>query len=507
MSEFSVSYLPFWAVILPLLSTLILPLIKEKRANRFVMMVAAVDCLLVLWMYPAISRGEKYLLVLDTGLQINVSFMADALSILTGLVAIVVWMLASVYAVEYMSHEHAQRRYNIFSLLSLAGMLGVVFTGNLFTLYLFFELLSVASYVMVIHEETREAMQAGFIYLFMGVAGGLVLLFSIIATYSITGSGELYKIGRGLVGHPLLPYIFWGYVFGFGVKAGLFPVHVWLPSAHPVAPSPASALLSGIMIKAGAYGIIRAIYSVIGLEALSSHHLIMLGLLVLALINIVLGSAVAIKQTEIKKMLAYSSISQIGYIILGVALLTPKGILGGVVHIFNHAIIKGALFLCAGAFIHQLGVRQLEDLKGIGKRMPITMLCFTLAGLSMIGFPPFNGFISKWFLALGSLEVTKVQSYGMGVGILGLGVLLLSSFMNLVYYGPIIYGGWFAEQPAKDLLHNEVGGIKTDLQDNSDPNWWMKAPLLLLGFGTLVFGIFPQLPVRLAQQVSKLFFP
>ncbi len=503
---FTESYLPLFASILPLFAVPVLRLIKEENANRFAAAVAVVDFLLVLAMYPAISGGAKYLLILDTGLQLKVSFMADALSIITGLIAVAVWMLTSIYAVEYMSHEHSLRRYNVFSLLSLSGMLGVVFTGNLFTLYIFFEMLSVASYVMVIHEETQEALQAGFIYLFMGVAGGLILLFSIISTYSITGGGELYKIGGKLAGHPMLPYIFWGFIFGFGVKAGLFPVHVWLPSAHPVAPAPASALLSGIMIKAGAYGILRTVYTIVGKEALSSHHLITTALLTLAIINIVLGSAVAIKQTEIKKMLAYSSISQIGYVILGIALLTPKSIMGGVVHIFNHAIIKGTLFLCAGAFIHQLGVRQLKDLKGIGKRMPVTMFCFTLAGLSMIGFPPFNGFISKWFLALGALEVSKVGSYGAGVGILGLCVLLLSSFMNLVYYAPIIYGGWFGEQTEPGAAHEHAVETLENPLENADPNWWMKGPLLILGFATLFFGIFFQLPLGLAEQVSKYFF-
>ncbi len=516
------SALPFVAILIPLLGATGIALVKEKQSNVYTYSVAALTFLLVLSMYPAVARGEKLLFIIDTGLQVKLSFMADPLSMLVGLISSVVWLLASIYAVEYMRGEHALRRYSLFSLLSLAGMMGVVFTANLFSLYIFFELLSVASYVMVIHEETKEALIAGLTYLFMGVCGGLILLFSIIATYGITGSGELYTIIGGLKGHPLLPYIFWGYIIGFGVKAGLFPLHVWLPVAHPVAPSPASALLSGIMIKAGGYGILRTVYTIIGIDILSGSTL-MSALLILAVINIILGSAVAIRQTEIKKMLAYSSIAQIGYVILGVALMSPLGLLGGVLHIFNHAIIKGTLFLCAGAFIHQTGLRQLKDLKGIGKRMPVVMLCFTLAGLSMIGLPPFNGFISKWFLALGSLEVRTVGSHATWVGIACLFTLLLSSFMNLVYYGPIIYGAWFVSVDEDDAhdenalfashggqddhdVHGRHGGHSEAAVCNDDPSLWMKVPLLILAFSTLVFGIFPQLPVHLAKQVSEMFF-
>lgn len=507
------SALPFLAVLIPLLGAVGIALVKEKKSNLYAYGVAGVTFLIVLTMYPSIGSGDKLIFIMDTGLQVNLSFMADGLSMLVGLISSMVWLLASVYSVEYMHSEHALRRYNLFSLLSLAGMMGVVFTANLFSLYIFFELLSIASYVMVIHEETKESLVAGLTYLFMGVCGGLILLFAIIATYGITGSGELYNIIGGIKGHPLLPYIFWAYVFGFGVKAGLFPVHVWLPIAHPVAPSPASALLSGIMIKAGGYGIIRTIYTIIGIDILSGSTL-MSALMILAIINILLGSAVAIRQTEIKKMLAYSSIAQIGYVILGASLLTPKGMLGGMLHIFNHATIKGTLFLCAGAFIHQTGLRELKDLKGIGKRMPIVMLCFTMAGLSMIGLPPFNGFISKWFLALGALEVRTVGSYPVWVGITCLVTLLLSSFMNLVYYGPIIYGAWFVSKEEKeedvDLIGGGQGGGHGDHEEevvpNDDPNLWMKVPLLILAFSTLFFGIFPQLPVHLAKQVSDMFF-
>lgn len=488
------SLLPLLAVLIPLLSVIGIPFLDWKRGNRFTALATFLTFCVVAFMYPVIHSGEILTKTIDTGYKIKFEMMADSLSFLAGVISIVIWMLSSVYSVEYMDREDNQGRYNIFSLLSLAGMMGVVFTRNLFTLYLFFELLSVASYVMVVHRECEDSKNAGLIYLFMGVGGGLILLFSIIATYAITGTGDLLeisKMGLGLFKHPAMPFIFIGYIIGFGVKAGLFPMHVWMPRAYPPAPSPTASISSGAMIKAGAYGIMRTVITIVGIEVLRGRPVLML-LLIFAFINIFFGSALAIKQTELKKMLAYSSISQIGYVILGVALLTPLGIIGGIIHIFNHAIMKGTLFLCAGAFIHQTGLRHLKDLRGIGRRMPLTTFCFTMAGLSMIGFPPFNGFISKWYLAIGSLEVTKTGSFNAGVGMISLSILLLSSFMNLVYYGPVMYRAWVAGD-------NESGS-------NDDPNMWMMVPLLILGLATIFFGIFPQFPIELAQQITHVYF-
>lgn len=498
------SYLPLYAVLLPIIAILGVVVMErtypEKR-NHYTVIITIIVFLMILSMYPHIKAGEVLGVEINTGFRIDFSYRVDALGFILGLVSIVIWMLASIFSISYMKKEHALTRYNMHSLLSLAGMLGVVFTGNLFSLYLVFELLCVASYVLVIQEENPEAMRAGLIYLFMGVFGGLILLLAIVGTYAITGTTDLSLIGIGLKGHPLLPYIFWGYIIGFGVKAGLFPLHVWLPKAHPVAPSPASALLSGVMIKAGAYGIIRTIYSIVGKDIFLQKQSMTMVTLFLALIAVFVGSALAISQKDLKKILAYSSISQMGYIIMGVALLSPLGLIGGVVHIFNHAIIKSTLFLSAGAFIYLGGIRTVDDLVGVGKQMPIVTGCFTLAALSMIGFPPFNGFISKWFLGLGALESIKIGSYAAPVGIIALSILLLSSFMNLIYYGPIVYRAWFVPNSE----HNNKKQENAKAIERSD--LFVTIPLVILALGTLFFGIFPQFPINLARQVSQLYFP
>lgn len=504
------SVLPFLAVLIPLLAVLVVPRLSDAQGNRFTALATVLSLLVILMMFPQIHAGNTLVMELNPGSMVSISFMADGLSFLVGLISIILWIMASIYGIEYMHKEHAQARYNIFSLLSLAGMLGVVFTKNLFSLYIFFELLSMASYVMVIHQETPEAKSAGLTYIVMGIGGGLILLFSIIGTYAIAGTGDLThlsKISEGLAGHPATPFIFLGYLIGFGVKAGVFPAHIWLPTAHPVAPAPASALLSGVMIKAGAYGILRTVFTITGSGMAQS---LPLGktLLVLAVITMFVGSFMAIVQTDIKRLLAYSSIAQMGYIVLGAALLSPKGLIGAVIHIFHHGFMKGTLFLAAGAFIHQTGLRKIDDLRGIGKRMPLTLACFTMAALSMIGLPPFVGFISKWYLALGAMQSEAQGVLGSGGGFLIVGFLLLSSLLNAVYYGPIIVRGWFNVSDGD----NNPGPTNSDDcpsnpgKKNDDPGGMMLVPLFILALGTVVFGIFPQLSVGLAEIVVKFYF-
>lgn len=521
------SHIPMLVTTIPLIGVVAMMMVKESpRATNIAAYVMAFGTVLSAFMIPHALRGETIGYVYNTGLVSTlVGFRADALSVLTAFISNVVWTAATFYSIEYLKGEDNLKRYNAFSLLSLCGMLGVTLTSNLFTLYIFFETLAIASYVMVIHEQTEEAKSAGKVYLFVGVFGGLILLTSIIATYALTGTGDMGKIAYlGILKHPWTPWIFMGFMLGFGAKAGLIPMHIWLPVAHPVAPSPGSALLSGVMVKAGCYGIIRVFYTVVGRDFAVGQPYVFI-VMALAALNIFLGSAIAMRQTEIKKMLAYSSISQVGYIIMGAAVLAPFGLMGSALHIFHHALIKGTLFLAAGAYIHQTGLRNLKDLRGIGKRMPLTTLAFTLAGLSMIGFPPFNGFVSKWFLALGSVlsgtgtgPYHTPAAYGQGLGLAVMVLFFVSSFMNLIYYGPIIYKAWFQPSPSEDelphihphgghafrkLVFFEDGSIQND-----DPNLTMLAPLGALAVATLVTGVLPHImgAGNLAQKVVEIYY-
>jgi len=488
MEEIAISVLPVIAVLLPLLSTPLVffarEAISEDFRDYFAIGVSVIAFLAVMAMIPTLMGGKiiEYLLISKDMTPVEVAFRVDHLSLIMAIFASFVWMVATIYSREYMDQEHAKDRYYAFMMLTLGATLGIVLTKNLFALYIFFEMMALSSYVLVIHEETNEALSAGKKYLFISIGFGLCLLLSILVTYMIAGTLDLTQIGiLPHEGASKLAYgiLFFTFIAGFGAKAGMFPVHIWLPDAHPVAPSPASALLSGVMIESGAYGIIRVIYNVFGPELVSEIgvHII---LAILAGISIFLGSAVAISQKEIKRMLAYSSISQIGYPLLGAALLTPSGLEGAIFHLFNHAFMKGCLFLCAGAIIHQTGLRNIDDFGELGQKMPVTMLCFTIAALSMIGVPPLNGFVSKWILCLGALEAGNI------VLMLFVAVLLLSSLMNAIYYMPVIIKAFFGPRSKKPVK-------------KVDPGPSMLIPIVALALGCIIFGIFANLPLSIIE--------
>lgn len=510
-------YLPLIAVAAPFAGAVLAAIanrVSDAARDGVTVLTCAVVLAACIAMVPAAWAGGVIELQLDAGFPVPFSFYADPLGVLMALVSAVLWLLSSVYAGPYMAHEgHSRLRYDMFSLFSLGGMLGIVLTGNLLTLFIFFELMAILSYLLVIHEESAPALRAGLKYLFMGIIGGLVLLSAIVATYAIAGSVDLTGTGiGGLAGSTWAPVIFWAYIFGFAVKAGMFPVHVWLPDAHPVAPSPASALLSGIMIKAGVYGMIRTVYAVFGRDlALETGQLT--GLFWLGIVTMLFASAVAITQTEIKRLLAYSSVAQIGYMVLGISLATNLGLQGAVIHLVNHALMKGTLFLAAGAIIVTAGLRQISSLEGLGRKMPITMTCLTISALSMIGFPPFAGFISKWTLALGALEAPAENTMSMTLAGIAIGALLLSSLLNAVYYGPILIRGWFGS--SRGETHGGHGPAAIDEEDaaeraeplvRTEAPWRMTVPMLLLTAGTIVFGVYPQPLFHLTQLIASTYF-
>jgi formate hydrogenlyase subunit 3/multisubunit Na+/H+ antiporter MnhD subunit len=319
-----------------------------------------------------------------------------------------------------MEHEHSPSRFFAFLLISQAGCLGVFLSGDYFTLFLFFEVMTFAAYPLIIHNEDRSAMSAGNLYLYLSVAGGLVLLFGIIALVWMSGTAQIVPVLEKFVQNPVLLYWVAGtFIVGFGVKAGLVPLHVWLPQAHPVAPSPASALLSGIMIKTGAYGIMRfltvTLTSGAGAEAVAPivkiPQTIGLVLAVVAIITMLAGAVMALMQTSMKKILAYSSVSQMGYIILplGLAVYLGKGLgglayVGSVFHLFNHAIFKSGLFMMFGAVYLLTHTLDFEKLGGMRKILPFTAAVALIGSLAVLGMPGFSGFASKTLIHDALLE-------------------------------------------------------------------------------------------------------
>ncbi|NLL43771.1 MAG: monovalent cation/H+ antiporter subunit D family protein [Firmicutes bacterium] len=464
--------LPFLIIFLPIIGGLVVYTVKmsDRFRDGFVLAVTAVTGLLGLLLYSYLQNDTgvvvlKYSQILH---PFGVSFRLDWLSAVLVTIASVIWLLVTIYSFDYMKTAHNIKRYHTFTLITFGATLGTLISGDLLTLFLFFELMSFASYVLVIQEGGAKAMRAGFLYLIMTIGGGLALLFGILGVYSLTGTVAFAEGGFIATSSTLSLVSFIGFLIGFGVKAGMFPLHVWLPEAHPVAPSPASALLSGIMLKIGAFGLLRIIFNVYEFRFLKEVGWINL-LLVGAILTILLGSVFAIMQTNLKRRLAYSSVAQMGYVLLGMALLSKQALVGDVFHIFTHAIMKSCLFLIAGTMILLTGKTQIQDFKGIGRRLPITLACFTMCSLSMIGIPPFNGFLSKWLLGLGALEVNQPLSAV---------VLLISSLLNAVYYLPIVINAFFREE------EHDFSGIK-------EPGYKMLAPVVILAIATVIFDLLP----------------
>lgn len=484
------NYLPVLAVCFPIVASLAVFLLQRfsaKARDIAVIISTGITFALVAWMYPFIlSHGTIGVLFSGILPPFGISFRADIFSFFLAMIASGVWLLASIYSKEYIAHEGKQNRYYPFMLLTLGGCLGVFLTGDFFSLFIFFELMSFAAYVLIVHEESRTAMAAGYKYLVLTLIGGLALFFAIVIAFEEAGN-VLIAPGNFLITtiSPLALSAFIGFLLGFGIKMGIFPLHIWLPDAHPVAPSPASALLSGVMLKTGAYGLIRVVYNVYGFEFISQAGWDKI-LLVMAGITIFLGSAVAIVQTDIKRRLAYSSIGQMGYVLLGISLLTLNGLTGTIFHIFAHALMKSALFLCAGAIIFKTGKREINEFSGIGYEMPITLTVFTVASLSMIGIPPFNGFISKLILSLGALDAGKS-----GFVVL----LILSSLMNGIYFLPIIINAFLGVSKEKRVWSKPFAELKAGM--------WV--PLVILALACGIFSFFPSnYPLGWAEAAARL---
>jgi multicomponent Na+:H+ antiporter subunit D len=507
--------LPAIIIFVPIVAGVTLFLLPDKLfpyKEQICIGVTGLFFLLVLSMYPAINSGKILLGIFKYfEFPLSVSFKVDSLTFFLGVFFSFVWFMAACFSPGYMAHEHKKERYYAFFLMAEGGCMGTIFAGDLLGLFLFFEFMALTTYVLIAHEETPVTMFAGAKYLYMTVGGGLAVFFGLLTTYYLIGSVTFTR--PGLITEPsaLATAAFIAFMIGFGLKAGMFPVHVWLPDAHPAAPSPVSAALSGIMLKTGVYGMIRVIFNLYSPEFIHNARWDEV-MLVIAAITILLGSAMALLQDDLKRRLAYSSIAQIGYIIVGVFLLSEAGLTGGLYHLFTHAFMKGLLFLCAGAIIVQTGIRNISQMKGIGQKMPLTMLFFTIASLTMVGIPPFNGFISKWQLSIASLEAGRP---------IFVAILIVSSLLNAAYYFPIIITAFFASEKGdhhadshsaadedNSVNHNGHGVVlKGGGRLQHEAPWHMTLPMGLLALGCVVFALMPfNWPWNLALAAAKSLF-
>ena len=521
---------PAIAILLPLLGSLLgLPRVHDLVPERVRVGVLAALCVgtlgLAVSFIPGVLRGtqyEIYLFRLTPTAWVHLK--VDAMGTLFGVTAALLWLLALVYSAGYMAGDEKLGRYWLFFMMCLGWTTGVAYAGNLLTFLVFYELFSVMTYPLVIHEETPAARAAALKYIIYILIGGSLVLLGIVGTFFLSGKlaltvGGILNAGMSRSG---LLIIFWCFIAGFGVKAALFPLHGWVPDAHPAAPAPFSAVLSGIMVAAGTFGIARVLFYVFGVELLQELGATQV-LAGIAAFTVIFAAILAVNQDNLKRRLAYSTISQMGYVTLGFALLGQQAAVGSLVHIANHAFMKGTLFLCAGILIKRAGVHDVSEMAGVARRLPLTMAAFALAALGMIGTPPLAGFVSKWYLGLGMLQVDEPYY---------LIVLLGGALMAAVYLLPIVYVAYFkapaiegqagdativGADEAAPVPAGGVSGAAAGLADPVDnpgrrregpPS--MLIPLLVAAALTVVLGVaasVPGLPLSLAQKAAETFFP
>lgn len=479
MSDVAVLFL--LPIFLPVLVAVGLARWRPGAASRFwiLMLTTTLNLALVTVLITRFYGLQVTVLRIAEG--IDLAFRIDHLSQFFALLVSVLWVFTSLYALEYMKHEGRENQFFTFFLASLGITLGIAFASNLLTFYLFYELLTLATYPLVVHNGSEKALASGRNYLLYSFLGASAALFAMILIYQQTHSleftpGGLLALQGGQTGLPLAA-LFILMALGFGVKAAIFPFHSWLPQAM-VAPTPVSALLHAVaVVKSGLYAVIRTTYYIFGASVVreTGGQQVLAGLIV---ISILMGSFLALRQENLKMRLAYSTVSQLGYVLLGLMLLNREALVGSLMHLLSHALIKITLFYCAGAIMYQTHKTDVSQLKGLGQTMPYTMVSFTLASIALVGIPPTKGFVSKWILVRGALESGNA---------LYPAVLLISALLTALYLLPVISNAFF--RPAEGL---PADGSAPHSQEAP---WKMLLPILAISLLTITLGLFPN-PVR-----------
>jgi multicomponent Na+:H+ antiporter subunit D len=450
---------------------------------------------LVASMLPVVLEGrsvECRLFTLFPGL--DVGFRVDALSLFFALTASFLWIVTSFYSIGYVRalDEQKQTRYFVCFAVALSATMGVAFSANLLTMFVFYEVLTLCTYPLVGHRETPEAVAGARKYLTYLLGTSLAfLLFAVVFTYNVSGTLDFAPGGilRGRASEAVLVAIFVLFIAGI-TKAAMMPFHSWLPAAM-VAPTPVSALLHAVaVVKAGVFVLIKVLLHVFGVKLLSELGLDT-ALAYFASFTIIVASAVALRQDNLKVRLAYSTISQLSYVVLGAALLSPSGITGSIMHIVLHAFGKITLFFAAGAIHVASHKTKVSELDGIGRTMPLTMAAFAAGSISLIGIPPFGGFISKWYLAMGTVEADKLPI---------LLVLGTSSILNACYFLPIVYRAFF--KSTLSVLKTDEEG-QGEAEGLSEAPAMVVTPLLLTAVGAVVLFFRPSLFLELATIATR----
>lgn len=470
---------PYLSMLIPIFFGILLLILnlKESRRLKLFAVTLAIAASLAFVIVSAID--DKHISELipfsDT---LGIVFETDGLSKLFALTTNLIWLFVAVYSFGYMKREQNENLFYGFMLITLGVLNALWFSGNLLTMYLCFELATLASMPMVLSSLSKEAIKAAQKYLFYSIGGAFLALFGIVVLYSKGLGDGIFGVDTVAIptDDPLVLTAMLMMIIGFGTKAGMYPMHGWLPTAHPVAPSPASALLSGLIAEAGVFAVIRVTRCTpVSVKGTWVQYV----WLVLALITVFIGSMMAYREKHIKKRLAYSTVSQVSYMMAGLACCNSIAFYGAILHYIFHAIIKTALFMSAGSIIMQTGKTNVDELEGVGKEMPVTMWGYTLASLGLIGIPPACGFFSKYYLCVGALGDAGLGAFGYIIP----AVLIISALLTAGYLLPVTVKGFF---PNKDFIpeKRETGAV-------------MYIPLILLGVLTFLASL-------LVENLSKL---
>lgn len=447
--------MPLWIVATSLVTAVLIFLVGEthQRTRTVINLAGAlIKLALIVVMVVAVRQGVTFEVRFALLPGLDFVLKADALTLLFATLSAGLWLLTTVYAVGYLERSQNRARFFGFFSLSVAATMGVAAAGNLFTFFLFYELLTLATWPLIVHSGTAEALRAGRVYLAYTLGGSALFLTGLVGLQAIApgqdfiiGSGTLLPWAEGR--ENLLRVLFALLAAGMAVKAALVPLHGWLPQAM-VAPAPVSALLHAVaVVKAGAFGIVRLVHDVYGHELVARLG-VGIWLAVAAGVTIVYGSLRALGQTDLKRLLAWSTVSQVSYVVIGVALGSQLALVGGLLHLVHQGLMKITLFFCAGVWAERLGVHRIDELDGIGPRMPWLGVAFTASALGMIGLPPLAGFVSKWYLGIGALAAGQLWVVA---------VLVTSTMLNAAYFLPLLHRLWF--RPAPDSWpHQQVLG-------------------------------------------------
>lgn len=511
------SWIPLVMLLVSLLAAiLIFPMAEHQVKLRSTVNIGAatLKVALVLALFPVVLNADlrpEFAMPFLPG--IDLVLRVDPMALFFATLSSILWLLTTIYAIGYLEDEQHRSRFFGFFSLCVTATVGISFAGNLITFLVFYEMLTLVTYPLVAHWGTPKSLEAAKIYLRYTLTGGLVLLVGVAWLTIYAGPVDFAAGGAqgvtDLAGHSpgTATVIFFLLIGGLGVKAAIFPLHGWLPRAM-VAPAPVSALLHAVaVVKAGVFGIVRVIDDVYGIEVAVQLG-VLTPLLIIASFTVLYGSYQALRQVDLKKRLAYSTVSQVSYVVLGITTATFAGTTGGLVHLFHQGIMKITLFFCAGLFAEALGVTRVDQMRGMGYRMPGTAIAFTVGAFGMIGLAPTAGFISKWQLGLGSLESEHPWV---------LGVLLASSLLNAMYFLPIVYRMWFHHPASGDSSPDPDTAARDDAPESptaveapartrrvAEPKALL-IPTLLTATAVIGVGLgasVPFMPVQIAELIA-----